>query len=331
MGKALVGVTAVLAVAAGAYADIHIVQQFNMNFSDTPQSGSANLTVGGSATLSGSGTYYSWDGWPNNVWRGVTISFNNATVGLSASPSPTYFTSDPDGNGKVSFETVTDTLKQGTLDDLYVNIKDGAGWNFALANLVLTGDIGGGRQVTVTLSTSGSVTSYTFDMTGASTGSYASGSFPSITYNISPYGTASAAYSATTTGTLWIQDFGSVALPNLTPSGSVTTGVTATGTMTLTELAGPYPKDVAVAIHADSPQISMGLSTSGSYYFNNYSGGTNPYYIINLNYSMSGNVNLNGTHYDLYDTLVDVIPEPMTLAVFGLGGAMFLLVRRRGR
>jgi hypothetical protein len=328
MGRLVVGVVAVLALTAGVNADV--IAQFPMNFSDTAQSASSSVGVSGSATLSGSGTYYSWVGWPTSAWSGVTINFNNPTIGLGNTAAKT---SDPDGNGLVTFEVAPDTLTQGKLDDLYVDIKDGAAWNLSLNALSMTSGFG----ASLTLAPgAGSVTSYTFDMTGASTGTYSSGAFPSITYNIAASGTTYGAQSGWSyTGTLSLPGVGNVNLGTvLNVAGTAGNyAQTASGTMVLTELAGPYPKDVAVALHADAGAISVGFSaTSSGYSYNNYSGGTNPYYIINLNYGVTaGSVNIGATHIDLYDTIVDAIPEPATLAVLGLGGALLTVARRRLR
>jgi hypothetical protein len=335
MGKVLVvGVAAVLAVTAGAFADLHIVQQFGMNFSDSPQNASATVSASGTATLSASGNFYSWVGWPANQspvnnWTPYGISFNSANQGIGGS---TNLASDPDGTGLVSFETVLQTLKQGTLDDLNVNIKDGAGWAFGVANNTLSisgSHTGGSIALALNLVGRGSMSSYTFDMTGASTGAYASGAFPSITYNVSPSGNASAAYSGTLAASLSVNGGGYFGVNGISIGASNTVGQTlSSGTMTLTELAGPYPKDVTVAIHADSGPVSLGISGSNGYTYNTYAGAGSSYYVVNLNYGVSGNANVS-SHIDLYDTIVDAIPEPITLAVFGLGGALFTLARRR--
>jgi len=227
---------------------------------------------------------------------------------------------------------VVDTLQQGTLDDLDVDIDGGAAWGLALDDIVLTGDVVGlGIPVTVTLETTGSIIDMAFGMTGASTGSYASGSFPSITYNINPSGNASASFSATVAGEIDIGGFLTVDLGTLaTVSGSDSEAVSAPGTMVLTELASVgYPKDVAVELHAATGAIDVPISTSGSEALDTYGGNKNPYYKVNFNYNLAGQLGVGSASIDLYDTIVDAVPEPTTIAVLGLGGVLLAMARRR--
>jgi hypothetical protein len=319
----------VLAVTTGAYADFtHVVQQFNMGIG-SPSGASTSATVSGSATLSGSGTYYSWAGWPTTAWQAQGLSFNNPTLGLGV--GPVNLSSTPTGSYSVEFEIAKSTLQQGQFDALNINLKDGASWGIGNLNTVSMSDSVKGVSLTLTASSAAGITAESFLMTGPKTGAYASGAFPSITYSIAPSGTLSAsAVGSSYTGSLYLPGVGTVGLGTLlnAPTGSANAAKTLSGTMTLTELAGPYPKDVAVAVHADASAVSIPLSTSGSYYYNNYAGGTSPYYVISLNYGYSASVS-TGAHMDLYNTLVDVIPEPVTLAAFGVGGALLTLARRR--
>jgi hypothetical protein len=331
MGRLCVVALVVLAVTTGAYADFtHIVQQFNMGIG-APSGASTSGSASGTATLSGSGTYYSWAGWPTTAWQATGLSFNNPTVGIGA--GPVNLSSTPNGSYSVEFETVKSTLQQGQFDALNINLKDGASWGIGNLNTLTLSSTGGigGISLTLTASSATAITAETFLMTGPKTGTYASGAFPSITYSIAPSGTLSAtAVGSSYTGNLYLPGVGNVNLGTVlsAPSGSVNAAKTLSGTMTLTELAGPYPKDVAVAVHADASAVSIPLSTSNSYYYNNFSGGTNPYYVLSLSYGYNANVSA-GAHMDLYNTLVDVIPEPMTLAAFGVGGALLTLARRR--
>ncbi len=347
MGKFLVCVCVVLVAATGAYADLVTK---SMNFSDTTQGASANIGLSGSATLSGSGTYYSWAGWPTNAWQGVNISFANQTLGLSMT-NPGTRASDPDGNGSVTFDMddlhpgdTLSRLQAGKLNDLNVDIKDGASWTFGLSDLAISGTFNSQTVWFSLYSGSGSINSLAFDMTGSPTGTMTSYTkVPPLSnpgdpnsgmvqawYSIAPSGNLSASYSSTYHGKVNLPGIGDAYLGSFAPSGSANTGMTlSNGTMKLLELAGPYARDVAVDIHADAGSVSMGFSSSGSWGYNNYSGGTNPYYVISLGYNVGGNVTTGTTHMDLYDTIIDVIPEPTTIAVLGLGGVLFSMARKR--
>ena len=84
-------------------------------------------------------------------------------------------------------------MGSGTLDGLNVDIKNGAAWDLALDRIELTESAGLSKLY---LDTTGSVDSYQFDMTGAPTGTYLSGTQSSATYEVSPSGNLSASYSA---------------------------------------------------------------------------------------------------------------------------------------
>lgn len=331
MGRSIVvGICAVLMVAAGASAQTHAVSQFNTGFDGSVQNAAVTVGASGSASLSGSGTYYSWVGWPVSSWASVGVSFNNNTFGLNTVPNPTNLSSDPDGNGLVSFEVAKDTLKQGSLDDLYVDVKDGSAWNLALNDVTISGSGAGFIPVDLTLSTSGSVTSLTYDMTGPSTGSLTSYTFPTATYSVNPSGTASAGYNVAITGNLNIAGVANIDLGTLFNfSDTVNEAASLAATMTLEELNNPsgYPKNVAVDISSGLPTIALPFTTSGSISQTVTVSGS-AYYKINANYSFNGSVNVGGS-IDLYDTIVGAVPEPTTIAVLGLGGALLGVARRR--
>jgi hypothetical protein len=340
MGRVLVGLVAVVAVTAGAYGDL---VTGSANFGGGTNA-TASFSVSGSSSLSGSGTWYSWVGWPTNAWQSGAISFNNQSPGFSGNPS---LGSNPTGNNTIAMDP-TDAptidaftrLEHGSLNGLAVDIKDGAGYSLGNYDGASITGTGGGHTVTLTLNaTALSMSALSFNMTGGPTGvltNYSSNppamQMVQATYAIAPYGTLAATLGATAlTGAMYFDGSG-VGINLAMGGGSASVGETlSNGVMVLTELAGPYPRSVAANIRGDAlTPVTVAFGTSGSYYYNNYSGGTNPYYIVNLAYSQSGNVSATA-HLDLYDTIANIIPEPVTLAVLGLGGALLTLARRRSR
>ncbi len=312
-------------------------------------SGSASLSLSGSATLTGSGTYYTWVGWPTSAWQGISLNFGTINPGIGS--GPTGIGSSPTGSLTVSLDP-TDApqydaftrLEHGSLNALNVDIKDGAsyglgtfgGWELG----AYRSDNGqwvttlGLSQFSLALSALG------FNMTGGPTGSLTSyysdppsNAMVVAGYSIAPYGNLSATL-GTATLTTSIYNGGWVGLGSYgIGGGSASKAESLSGTMTMTELAGPYPRDVAIHIAADTTAgVSISFGNSGpGWSYSSYSGGTNPYFVVNVNTGVSGVATVNSAHVDLYSTLVDVIPEPMTLAVFGLGGALLTLARRRSR
>jgi hypothetical protein len=232
-------------------------------------------------------------------------------------------------------------LEHGSLNALSANIKDGAAYNLGNYDGASITGTGGGHTVVLTLNaTPLSVSALSFNMTGGPTGvltNYTTvAPFPpglvQATYSVAPYGTLAMTLGSTAlTGTMTF-DGSPVGINLAMGGGSNSVGETMTnGVMVLTELAGPYPRSVADNIRGDlATPVTVSFGTSGSYNYNNYSGGTNPYYIVSLNYSQSGNVSAT-SHLDIYDTILNIIPEPMTLAVLGLGGVLLTLARRRSR
>jgi hypothetical protein len=340
MGRVLVGFVAVLAVTAGAYGDLVTGSaSFGAGTNAT-----AYFNVSGSSSVSGSGTWYSWVGWPTNNWQSGPISFNNQSPGFSGAPQ---LGSNPTGSKTIAMDPTDGPdidaftrLEHASLNALSANIKDGAAYNLGNYDGVTLTGTGGGHTVTLTLNaTPLSMSALSFNMTGGPTGvltNYSSnppaGQMVQATYSIAPYGTLAATLGTTAlTGTMYF-DGSPVGINLAMGGGSASVGETMiNGVMVLTELAGPYPRSVADNIRGDlATPVSVAFGTSGSYYYNNYSGGTNPYYIVSLSYSQSGTVSATA-HLDIYDTILNIIPEPVTLAVLGLGGALLTLSRRRSR
>jgi len=336
MGKVVsIGLAVVLSVTAGAYADM---VSPGIGFSAGGDSLTASLTASGSATVGGSGTYYSWVGWPFSTWAQVTISFNNQTVGIGTNPDTINVAKDPTGTGQVSFERLFTTLDNGNLDALDVDLLGGSPQNLALDQVKLTGDVSGLVDVEVRLDATGQITQLDFLKTGGIT-TGANGQFyvPPVaqaTYNGLWVGNATAGYSLAVDGELEVMGLFTIDLGELVSlSGTESlTGIPLPGQMTLTELGteGVWPKDVAVHLSAGIDEaIDVPFTTAGSESISTYGGNKNPYYKVNFNYDFDGQLTVDNVGVDLYDTIQDIVPEPMTLAVFGLGGALFALTRRR--
>jgi hypothetical protein len=333
----VVSLAVVLAGTSGAMADM-VSPTFS--FSGAQQSFTASLSAGGSATLSGSGTYYSWVGWPINTWASATINFNNQTVGLSPNPNPININKDPMGTGQVTFERTHTTFDNGQLTSL--NIQDflgGSPQGLALNPVQLSGGVStplGDIPVTLTLNTSGSLSNLSYASTGPAWSYGRSGAFPSVTYNWLGSGNVGVDAQLVATGDLNVWGIFDVSLGTLLDTGVIhqaLDGLPLYGTMNLTELAGPYPKDVQIHINTDLSgllPISVPFTTAGAYDYNSYSGGSN-YYKVHVNYAFDGSLTVTTAAMDLYSTVVDIIPEPVTLAVFGVGAGLLTLARRRVR
>jgi hypothetical protein len=341
MGKALVvGLLVVLAGTSGAFADM-VSPTFS--FSGAQQSFTASLTAGGSATLSGSGTYYSWVGWPISSWASATVNFNNQTVGISPNPNPISINKDPRGNGQVSFERLFTTFDNGYLNDL--NITDffgGSPQGLALNPVQLNGSVDtplGAIPVYLTLNTSGSLSNMNWDMNANTAFMYGkTGAFPSVTYSWLAGGNGGVDARLLMSGNLNVWGIFDVDLGTLLDTGTIhqdLAGLPLLGTMNLTELAGPYPKDVQLHINTDLSgllPITVPFTTAGAYDYNNYPGGEGgSYFKIHVNYAFDGSLSVTSAAMDLYSTIYDIIPEPVTLAVFGLGAGLLTLARRRVR
>lgn len=330
MGKVTLGLTVVLAVMSGAYADM-VSPTFN--FSGSQQSFTASLSASGSATLSGSGTYYSWVGWPVSSWASVTLSMNNQTVPLGTNPDTIAINKDPMGNGQVSFDRLLLTGAQ--LQDLNVtDLFGGSPQGLALDRVTLTGDVSGLVNVEVRLDVTGSASNFGFDMTAPAWTLPSGGSHPSLNYMWIGSGNAGLNYNLAVHGELEVLGIFTVdlgTLVSLADSFSYA-GIPLLGSMNLTELAGPYPKDVQVHITSnfdDWTPITVPFTTAGSYDYSSYNGTHDSYYNVHFNYDFAGSLTVDNVTLDIYSTIQDIVPEPISLAVFGIGAGLLTVIRRR--
>jgi len=355
MGKYVVGLAAVLVGAGAVYGDL---VSPTWTFSGPQQSFTASLTAGGSATLSGYGTYYSWVGWPFNTWGSVTISFNNQTVPIGLNPDTTNIDKDPMGNGKSRLEAGWNNpwppLGGGRLGDL--NITDfmgGSPQGLALDRVTLDGTVNtvfGDIPVELRLDGSGSVSNMSFNMlTNPAATWYVSGSYPNPTkYSWIGAGVVGTDYGIALTGELEVWGLFTVNLGTLASmSGHLDYGdpndqgtwLPLIGDMTYTdlELGGPYPHDVQVWIDVlPDPNalfpLTIPFTTTGSYTYNSYTGPGSSYYVMSFNYNFAGSLTIDDVNLDLYATITNIlVPEPLTVAVFGVGAGLLSLARRRSR
>ncbi len=335
MGKLILSLAVVLVVSGGAMGDM-VSPTFN--FSGSQQSITATLTASGSATLSGYGTYYSWVGWPVSSWASVTISMNNQTVGLGTNPNPINIDKDPMGNGQVSFERLFTTLDNGQLVDLNAtDLFGGSPQNVALNRISLDGGVNtplGDIPVTFNLDAAGSLSNFSFDMTTNPVFTMKTGgAFPSVQYTWIGGGNAGVNYDIGVTGEIKIWDLITVPLGTLVSLNDRFdyAGIPLLGTMTLTELAGPYPKDVEVHIASNFDQftpVTVPFTTSGAI-DQMIPNGSNSYFTVHADYAFNGSLTVDNVTLDIYSTITDIIPEPVTVAVFGVGAALFTMARRR--
>ncbi len=342
MGKVTaIAVALVVGLASGAYADLG---SYGVNFDGASQSLTADITAGGSATLSGSGTYYSWVGWPVSTWASVSISFNNQTVGIGTNPDTINVNKDPDGSATVGFERLFTTLDDASLSNLSVDGLGGSAQGVALDQVTLNGEVIGLVPVELRLDASGSIN--TLDLSIPSPvligpdGQFNVAPIGQATYTALGSGNVSASLSASVTGEMEVLGLFTIGLGTLVNfNESLNEAIPYLSTVTLTELgvqdSGIYPKDVAVHLSTDLADLAGGdaieipFTTSGSENINTYDGSKNDYYKVNFNYAFDGNVAISNASIDLYDTIVGAIPEPATVAVFGIGGALLSLARRR--
>ena len=330
MGKVLVaGLALVLCFTTSASADM---VSPGVNFGAAGDSFTADLTASGSATVGGSGTYYSWLGWPASSWASVTISFNNQTVGLGTNPDTINVAKDPTGTGQVSFERLFTTFDGRTLDTLDIDLLGGTSQGLALDQVKLTGDAGGLVDVELRLDTTGSVTNLDFTATTLQTFG-TNGQHPISVSTVLGVGDADATISAAIDAEIEIMGLFTIDLGNvLSINESITEQIPYLATMTLTELGttGVYPKDVSLHLATSFDEaINVPFTTAGANAVNTYGGNKNPYYKMNVSYDFDGQLTVDNVGINLYDTITGIIPEPMTLAVFGLGGGLLALARRR--
>jgi hypothetical protein len=336
MGKVSLAIVLMATFAGVAYADM---VSPGLNFNAAGDSVTANLTASGSATIGGSGTYYSWVGWPVSTWASVTISIGTQTVGLGTNPDTININKDPSGTGQVSFERLFTTLDNAGLDALNVDLTGGSPQSLALDRIEVDGEVIGLIPVTIGLDASGSLGPLNYDMSYATTlggnGQFYVSPLKQASYYVIPVGNASAGYSASIdadidVGGLFTIDLGEIASLSGTESlGDVPLIVN----MVLKELGpddGVYPKDVSFDMSiAFDESISVPFTTAGTESISTYAGNKNEYYKINFNYDFDGNLDVSNISLALHDTIENIIPEPMTVAVLGIGGALLSLSRRR--
>jgi len=280
--------------------------QPTFNFSGSQQSFTATLTASGSATLGGSGTYYSWVGWPVSTWASVSISMNNQTVAIGTNPDTIAINKDPMGNAQVAFDRLSLT-NGGLLDLNATDLFGGSPQTLALDQVALDGEVIGLVPVQVRLDVAGSASNFSFDMTNPAWTLPQGGVHPSLDYMWIGQGNANIDYNLAVNGALEVAGLFTVDLGTiLSTGGSVGyAGIPLLGTMNLTELAGPYPKDVAVHIASnfnDWTPITVPFTTAGAYDFNNYSGEGGTYYKVHFDYDFTGSLAVDNVTLDIYST-----------------------------
>jgi len=329
LGASLV---AVLTLSAGAWAN---TVSPTLNFNGAGDNTSSSFSASGKGSMSLSGTIYVK---PLGLfWMPVNVNFSGNNLTLGANPDAITWAADPTGSGQIEFERVNQPLDDGKLTDLNVNLKDGAAWNLALDRMELTDSSNG--LFRFFLDTTGSINTFSYDMTGAATGTYNSGTRPVVTYDVSPTGTLTAGYNAAMSGSLSIgvSVFGNWIAFDI-PLGTIFGGGTvlnlpagASGTMTLNELAGPFPHDVSVAIDWAIGPVSIPFSATDSFVLDKAKVGNDPYYHLTGQYDFGGLFKIGSTSFSLHDTVGGIVPEPISALVMSVGSLALALRRRGGR
>ncbi len=298
-------------IATGAFAGI---VNSDISFAGAGDSGASALSIMGGGTMTLSGTVYVKV--LSLFWVPINVNFSTSDIVLNTNPDPTSWTSDPTGTGQVGFDRGNPSLGGGTVNALAVDIKNGAAWNLAMDRITLTDPSNGFYKMYLDMT--GLVNTFRFDMSGAPTGTYASGDPPTVTYDINPSGTLTAGYTTTMTGSLslgftFMGNWYSIDVPVGTifnVGGAFPLPVTADGTMTLSESSGIYPHSVDVDIQASIGQISMPFGMSDSLTLTRAKSGNDPYYTLTGNYSFAGLLEISNTQFAVSDTIQKAVPDP---------------------
>jgi len=317
MGRVFaVGLTVVSLASSGAMAGM--IYDVPVTFDPSVSSASLNLGVyaGGSVSYSVQG--YAWN------WVQGKFVPNGDPIAGSWNPHADWGThrqiSNPGGNAKLEFDVPT--LANDKLEDLYVDIKGNADWSVNESWSGSLAVIPGVFEIGFDLSGSAGIDALYWQMTP---GQPANGI---IDPDGSVGGLLSGSIGANFKVKLGALPWMSVWNPSYSLDLPIGIDAQLTGALNLTDLN----PDVGVNVNASLPSwspasFSEGNSWSGSTYIAPFV----PYYTINVSWGIGAGVEIETPRVELNGPIENIIPEPISLAVFGLGGGMLTLLRRRSR
>ncbi len=310
----VLGLTVVVLASSGAMAGM--IYDVPVTFDPNISTASVNLGVyaGGSVSYSIQG--YTWD-----VWHFVP---NGDPIAGSWNPHADWGThqqiSNPGGNAKLEFDVPT--LANDKIEDLYVDIKGNADWTVDESWSGSLAIIPGVFEIGLDLSGSAGIDALYWQMTG---GQPANGVInPDGSIGGSLGGSIGADFKVKLGALPWM----SVWNPSFGLDLPIDLDAQLTGSLSLTNLN----PDVGVNINASLPSWSPASFSEGdSWNASTYIAPIIPYYTINVSWGIGAGVEIETPRVNLNGTIENIIPEPISLAVFGLGGGMLTLLRRRSR
>ncbi len=234
--------------------------------------------------------------------------------------------SNPGGTANISFDAPS--LESGRLNSLDIDLKGTADWSVSMPTFEYSTTLFGVVPFSFSLDAMASIDSLTWTMMDAPNGSQVAGtSSPLVSYDIDPSGEVNGTVTGSLTPSLSIMflpfDLGGP----YSLSQDFSLDQTLTGTMSLEDLDG---EDLGVNVDAALPDWSIpAIDEDGDVSFSTYTGiPMVPYYNVTLGYEIEAGAFVQTPHVDLNGVVADVVPEPVTVALLGIGG-LFGVTRRR--
>jgi hypothetical protein len=297
----------VLVASTGAYA---YTVSAPITFAGPGNSLTATGSLSGTVEVSGAGGYYTYDT-EMHTWvsQGFTIASQQIALGLN--PDALAISATPTGSMLLNVDSELGSL---SLTSVNVNLLGSAKPALALDQIVVTADLDGGGTTALTLDGMGSLASAAWSFAGNAAGTGG----PNV-WSLLPPSALTAGINSAMTAT-----YGSIVLGQFNAAASGTGSSLVDTTITLSNSGGPwYVKNADVLASFDQALVS--LTGGGTLTRNTYSGSQYPYYAVTLNYSIAGDLVLDGDAV-LHGTVS--IPEPTTLALLILGPAAMGLRKR---
>jgi hypothetical protein len=298
------------ALAAGAKAQPTTAP---VTFSGPDQQFSLGLGASGDATVSGNGVYRLVDNNFLKIREQIDIPQQTRPLQMS-----TTLVSNPAGSATIGFDNPS--LANGTLANLNVDFRNGAGWGFAFTPMVFDVNVQDVGNIGLRLEISGSVTGLSFVADPGAT--------PLLT---AAPGTWTANISGHVTGVaqdvIGGADFDLGELTTFDTTGSVVFPFISN---TLLASAGPpNPSDLTVDLGFLLPlSIPISLDTSG--HVDHVEGPGTGNLDLFVDYSINGDLTFSNLDYALHGTIPGVlVPEPSSFVLAGLAACGLFVWRRK--